>query len=145
MALVELRRYYDRNEAYIAHAALENAGLGSMIRDNDYASMVFGAAIATGGYGLYVIDEDVAEAREILLEAVPPAPDALDWGHHPQTVTGIPAAAAGALSGLFTGASGSLVIAAKRNPSPLGFLVATLPIALLVLFVGGLWLLASSQ
>jgi len=43
MALVELRRYYDRNEAYIAHAALENAGLGSMIRDNDYASMVFGA------------------------------------------------------------------------------------------------------
>jgi hypothetical protein len=141
MALVELRRFYDRNEAYIAHAALENAGLGAMVRDNGYANMMFGAAIATGGYGLYVIDEDVDAAREVLLEAVPPAPEALDWGHHPETVTGIPAAAAGALSGLFSGSSGSLVIAAKRRPSILGYLVAALPIAIVVLAAGGILLM----
>jgi hypothetical protein len=141
MALVELRRFYDRNEAFIAQAALENAGLGAMVRDNGYANMMFGAAIATGGYGLFVLDDDVEPAREVLLEAVPAAPEALDWGHHPEKLTGLPAAAAGALSALFAGSGGSLVIAAKRSPTALGYAVAALPIAVVVLTVVGLLLL----
>jgi hypothetical protein len=145
MALVELRRFYDRNEAYIAQSALENAGLGAMVRDNGYANMLYGTAIATGGYGLYVIDEDVAEARQLLLEAVPPAPDALAWGHHPQIVTGIPAAAAGAVSALVAGGGGALVIAAKRRPTPLGYAVSALPIGMILLAIGGVWLLMSTQ
>ena len=145
MALIELRRFYDRNEVYIAQAALESAGLGAMIRENNYANMLYGTAIATGGYGLYVIDEDVDAAREVLLEAVPPAPEALAWGHHPQSVTGIPAAAAGAVSALVAGGGGALVIAAKRRPTVLGYLVSALPIGMILLALGGILLLAQSQ
>jgi hypothetical protein len=104
MAFVEIRRFYERNEAFIAKAALESAGLGAMIRDNGYASMYFGAAIATGGYGLFVIDDDIEAAREVLLEAVPPAPESLNWTEHPQHLSGLPLAAIGTFSGLVAGA-----------------------------------------
>jgi hypothetical protein len=104
MAFVEIRRFYERNEAFIAKAALESAGLGTLVRDNGYANMYFGVSIAAGGYGLFVLDDDVPAAREILLAAVPSAPGVLNWTDHPEHLTALPVAAAGTLGGILLGA-----------------------------------------
>jgi hypothetical protein len=115
MALVELRRFYDRNEAYIARSMLGHAGILSMVRDNGYANMFFGTAIATGGYGLFVEPGDVETARGLLLEAVPLDAEALAWTQHPQRIASLPSALLGTVAGWAIGAP--TLIGSSRRPT----------------------------
>jgi hypothetical protein len=135
MALVEVAQFLDRNEAYIARAALVSAGLYADVRDNSYANLMFGMAIATGGYAVLVDDAEAAEAAAILAEADPGSPEALDWTEHPQHLTGIPMAALGAATALATGAEASMLLGLKRRVTPLNLLLAAVPVAALVLFL----------
>jgi hypothetical protein len=137
MALVELRRFYDRNEAYIAQATLENDGVFSVVRDNGYANLIFGAAIATGGYGLLVLDDDVAQARAILVQAVPPSPEALNWTDHPQHLSALPLAAIGTASGMVTGAP--TLIGSSRRVTWIGVLGTAAAVLVLLCFLGALF------
>ena len=129
MALVEAARFLDRNEAFIARAALINDGVYADVRDNGYANMIFGMAIATGGYALLVDAGDLETARALLDEANPPSDDALNWTDHPQHLTGIPMAALGAATALATGAEASAILGARRKFTLVNILVAAIPIA----------------
>ena len=133
MALVEAASFLDRNQAFIARAALLGAGIFAEVRDNGYANMMFGMTIATGGYPVMVLSEDLDAARAFLDAAEPADAEALDWTHHPEVWDGIPAAALGAGAAIATGAEASMLLGLKRRKSLVNLLIAAVPVSVLVL------------
>jgi hypothetical protein len=135
MALVEAASFIDRNQAFIARAALLDAGIFAEVRDNAYANMMFGMAIATGGYPVLVAQEDLKAARALLEEAEPVDAEALDWTKHPKVWDGIPAAALGFGAVIATGAEASAILGLKRRRTLINLLIAALPIVILIVLV----------
>ncbi|HEU0283712.1 MAG TPA: DUF2007 domain-containing protein [Sphingomicrobium sp.] len=66
MSLVELARFDNRIEAELARLNLEAAGIASVLFDAEMSSFGWGPMMPIR---LMVIEEDVAEARRLLLDS----------------------------------------------------------------------------
>jgi hypothetical protein len=73
MALVEIRRFYGPEEAQVAAGLLRANGIETLIQNEQLGMTDFLIRNATGGFRLWVPEEDEAEATALLppIEAAP--------------------------------------------------------------------------
>ena len=68
MALVEIARFADMNEAQVAGSALRAAGFHPVLPDEHVASVVWTDQFAIGGIRLSVPGREAADARDFITE-----------------------------------------------------------------------------
>lgn len=59
-------RYFDRTEADVARTALEGSGIPVEMADENFSRITWFYCVAIGGVRLYVPEEYLAEARDVL-------------------------------------------------------------------------------
>lgn len=92
MALVEIRRFYGPEEAQVAAGLLRANGIETLIQNEQLGMTDFLIRNATGGFRLWVPEEDEADAKALLppVEGAPavetqhrepsPSPAGWSWG-----------------------------------------------------------------
>jgi hypothetical protein len=83
VALVEVRRFADLQQALVARSALEARGLHPFVFDSTTGSVLWIDQFALGGIRLMAPEDEVAVARELLAD---PAAGPQPWG--PPTLEG---------------------------------------------------------
>lgn len=71
IAVKTIRRYRDQAEALLARSALESAGIGCFLRDENTIRMDWLWSNLMGGIRLQVADTDVAAAEAVLSQPIP--------------------------------------------------------------------------
>lgn len=69
MGLRLVSHYFERNEALIAHSALDAVGIPAFLHGFDVMSMRPWNEVAFGGYRLMVVEDDLGAAVDVLQEA----------------------------------------------------------------------------
>jgi hypothetical protein len=140
MSFVEVDRFYDLPSGHVATSALRAAGIPAILSGEHTASVIPVWMGLQGGLRLLVPEEDAAASREILDQAVPPDPEALNWGHHPQAQSGIPIAMATLLASMLAWPMGLAMVAHRQRQTWLARIgLAMLWAAILYLLVTWLW------
>ena len=85
--LVTVKTFLDQPEAYIARALLEQHGITTFLFDQNFVAVNWLSLFAVSGLRLMVVEEEAAQARAILTDAVtqPPAEAAMDTAAVPAT------------------------------------------------------------
>lgn len=91
MALVEIARFDDLQEAQIAAGALRGAGLTPLLQNEQWGSVAFFMQRAMGGFRIWTPEEEAADARALIDACRQSDPAALDWTRHPQALSAAPA------------------------------------------------------
>lgn len=91
MALIEIARFDDLQEAQIASATLRSAGFDPMIQNEQLGTAIFYMQRAFGGFRIWVHDDEAAEARSLIESYRASDTAALDWTHHPEVISAAPA------------------------------------------------------
>ena len=134
MALVELTRFDDLQEAQIAAGALDAAGIPAICHDLGYGSVDFLMRRATQGFGLWVEASDRQAARTFLGEHRTVNPQALAWRAHPQVLSGLPLA----LAAIIEPNTGWMIVSARQRPTAFRIgvtLLVWLPIAVAIAYI----------
>jgi len=140
MALVELTRFDDMQEAQIAAGALDAAGIPAICHDLGWGSIDFLARIATQGFAVWVEEDDLAEARAFISERRTVNRDALTWIEHPRSLIWMPVALLAAIEPV----TGLMLAAARQKPGAVRVILAVTMFLAVWTAIIGVWLLASS-
>ncbi len=132
MALVEIARFDDLQEAQIASATLRSAGFHPMVQNEQLGSAIFYMQRAFGGFRLWVHDDEAAEARSLIESYRTSDPEALDWTRHPQALSAAPASLFWAI---FDPQAGGWAWARMRRGFSLSALIVMLTSLLLLIAV----------
>jgi hypothetical protein len=82
--LVVLCRYRDLHEAMMAKGTLDSAGIPSFMADENMLGMNWMWSNAIGGIRLFVREENVSEAADLLDQPIPERLDVTDVGEYQQ-------------------------------------------------------------
>lgn len=91
MALVEVARFDDLQEAQIAAGALRGAGLTPLVQNEQWGSVAFFMQRAMGGFRIWTPEEEADDARALIDACRQSDPAALDWTSHPEAISAAPA------------------------------------------------------
>jgi len=127
MALAEVARFATLAEAHVVCGALQASGFHAVVFDQEVGTALWTNQFALSGFRLLVPGDELAEARGFLREMRKADPEALDWGHHPEVLTGVPTAA---LS-VAMGDAGWTLAALRQRFTPAKLAVVILMVALI--------------
>jgi predicted RNA-binding Zn-ribbon protein involved in translation (DUF1610 family) len=68
--LVTIKTFLDQPEAYVARSLLEQHGITAFLFDQNFVAVSWLSMFAVSGLRLMVVEEEAAQARAILAEAV---------------------------------------------------------------------------
>jgi hypothetical protein len=91
MALVEIARFDDLQEAQIAAGALRAVGLTPLLQNEQWGSVAFFMQRAMGGFRIWTPEEEADDARTLIDACRQCDPAVLDWTRHPQALSAAPA------------------------------------------------------
>ncbi len=145
MAFVEIDRFYDLPSGHVAASALRAAGIPAVLQGAEMAGG-FPLSIAwEGGLRLRVLEEDVAEAQEILRAAKPPESDTPGPTARERLPLALATVAAWWMTNWGTGGLG--MTAHRLRPTPIvraGLVIIWIGVALFVLRMGAVVLAVMS-
>jgi hypothetical protein len=139
MALVELTRFDDMQEAQIAAGALDAAGIPAICHDLGWGSVDFLARIATQGFAIWVEEEDLDEARAFVSERRTFNRAALTWIEHPRSLIWMPVALLAAIEPV----TGLMLASARQKPTAARVAIAVAMFLAMWAAIIGLWFLAT--
>ena len=138
LSLVQIARFADLYEAQVAASLLRANGIETLVPEEHHGSMSFFLWQTLGGFRLMVVEEQAEAAYALIAPHRKADPEALNWGEHPQVVTG-------AWTSLFwamlepTGGLAQKQLRQGVRPLPLAMLLLCLATALLSLSLWFFW------